>query len=212
MSVTNIIISGTGGQGIVLASRIIAETAFRSGFDVKESEIHGMAQRGGSVVGHIRFGNKVFSPHIPYQSGDIMVALEEVEAIRYLSFLKPEGIIILNKKKIPPAGKDLNSYPKNIESFLTQNGFRVLSVDAEAKAKELGNIKVENSVILGILSIFLPFSEDLWIEVIRNSVPSKTIDLNINAFKEGRRLAEKNVILEQGNRNIRKKKVTRTSI
>lgn len=212
MSVTNIIMSGTGGQGIVLASRIIAETAFRSGFDVKESEIHGMAQRGGSVVGHIRFGSKVFSPHIPYQSADIMVALEEVEAIRYLSFLKPEGIIILNKKKIPPAGTDLSSYPENIESFLTQNGFRVFSVDAESKAKELGNIKVENSVILGVLSIFLPFNEDLWIEVIKDSVPSKTIDLNINAFKEGRRLAEKNAILEQGNRNIRKKKVTRTSI
>jgi len=212
MSVTNIIISGTGGQGIVLASRIIAETAFRNGFDVKESELHGMAQRGGSVVGHIRFGNKVYSPYIPYQSADIMIALEEVEAIRYLPFLNPEGIIILNKKKIPPAGMDLSSYPENIESFLIKNGFRVFSVDAETKAKELGNIKVENSVILGILSVFLTFPEDLWIEVIRNSVPSKTIDLNINAFKEGRRIAEGNGILEQRNRNIRKKKIKRTSI
>ncbi len=205
MSFSNIIIAGTGGQGIVLASRIIAHVAFQSGYDVKESELHGMAQRGGSVLGHIRFGKKVFSPAIPYGEADILVALEEMEAVRYLRFLKPSGIVILNRKKIPPAALENVDYPENIEKFLRDNKFKVFPIDAEKVAKELGNVKVENSVVIGFLSAFLDCKldckEEDWLDVIKNSVPPKTVELNIKAFQEGRRLAKENAILEQGSRN-----------
>lgn len=211
MSPTNIIMTGTGGQGIVLASRIIAEVAFKSGLDVKESELHGMAQRGGSVVGHIRFGSKVYSSTIPLGHADIMVALEEMESVRYLPFLKPSGFIILNRKKITPAGSEEKNYPDKIESALKEKGYIVYPVDAEKIAKEIGNPKIENSVILGFLSVLLKFKEQTWIEVIKDAVPLKTVDLNIKAFYEGRRLAKEYAILEQGNGNIRKKKPKTTS-
>ncbi|GAQ93975.1 indolepyruvate ferredoxin oxidoreductase beta subunit [Thermodesulfovibrio aggregans] len=202
MLTTNIIISGTGGQGIILASRIITHVAFQSGYDVKESEIHGMAQRGGSVVSHIRFGDKVFSPQIPAGEAQIMVALEELEALRYLRFLKKGGLIILNKKKILPAMTEEKDYPQNVENLLEQKGFIVIPVEAEKMAKQIGNIKIENSVILGILSTALSFKEEIWHDVISKAVPPKTIELNIKAFNEGRRLIEEDAILEQRIRNF----------
>ncbi|MGB9711023.1 MAG: indolepyruvate oxidoreductase subunit beta [Thermodesulfovibrio sp.] len=202
MSTTNIILSGTGGQGIILSSRIIAQVAFQSGYDVKESEIHGMAQRGGSVISHIRFGDKVFSPQIPSGKAHIIVALEELEALRYLRFLKKNGIVILNKKKILPAMAEEKDYPQDVESLLNQKGFVVIPVQADKIAKQLGNAKVENSVILGILSTLLSFKEETWHDVISKAVPPKTIDLNIKAFNEGRRLIKENAILEQRIRNI----------
>ncbi|WP_273040324.1 indolepyruvate oxidoreductase subunit beta [Thermodesulfovibrio thiophilus] len=204
MSTTNIILSGTGGQGIVLASRIIAQVAFISGFDVKESELHGMAQRGGSVIGHVRFGDIVYSPTIPAGMADIMVSFEELEALRYLYFLKPEGIVILNRKKVIPAMIQDNEYPNNVEFLIKKQGFNVKYIDAEKIAKNIGNPKVENSVILGYLSIFLPFKETAWHEVITKSVPPKTIELNLKAFNKGRRLAEENAILEQNSGNFDK--------
>ena len=121
--VTNLILVGTGGQGIVLASRIIAWVAFISGCDVKEREIHGMAQRGGSVIGHLRFGEKVYSPIIPFGSADNLLSLEELEALRYLQFLKKDGILILNRKKILPAGITEEAYPQNVEEILKEKGF-----------------------------------------------------------------------------------------
>lgn len=202
MLTTNIIISGTGGQGIILASRIITHVAFQSGYDVKESEIHGMAQRGGSVVSHIRFGDKVFSPQIPAGEAQIMVALEELEALRYLRFLKKGGLIILNKKKILPAMTEEKDYPQNVENLLEQKGFIVIPVEAEKMAKQIGNIKIENSVILGILSTALSFKEEIWHDVISKAVPPKTIELNIKAFNEGRRLIEEDAILGQRIRNF----------
>lgn len=211
MTNVNIIMGGTGGQGIVLASRIIAHVAFQSGFDVKESEIHGMAQRGGSVVGHIRFGKKIYSPAIPMGEADILVALEEMECIRYLPFLKKSGKIIFNRKKITPAMLEDNQYPEGIEKFLKEKNYSVYAIHAEKIAKDLGTPKVENSVILGFLSVFLSFDEQVWLEVIKESVPPKTVDLNIKAFQEGRRLAKENAILEQGSRNIKKTKTKRTS-
>lgn len=204
MPVTNILISGTGGQGIVLAGRIIASVAFRSGYDVKESEIHGMAQRGGTVVAHIRFGDIVYSPHIPIGKADIMVALEELEALRYLHYLKNFGLVILNKKKILPSNARQEDYPENVEVQIKLKGFSVKVIEAEKVAKQLGNPKVENSVILGVLSEYLPFKENIWQEVISQMVPQKTVDINIKAFNEGRRLAEQYELLEQANRDITK--------
>jgi indolepyruvate ferredoxin oxidoreductase beta subunit len=211
MKTTNIVLAGTGGQGIVLASRIIAHVAFNSGLDVKESEIHGMAQRGGSVIGHIRFGEKIFSPAIPQGQADILVALEEMEALRYAAFLKPNGILILNRKKITPALAEDKDYPENIETLLKNKKFNVYTIDAEQIAKNLGNVKVENSVILGFLSVFLNFTSEEWTAVIKDSVPPKTVELNIKAFQEGRRFAKENAILEQGSRNLREEKTKGTS-
>lgn len=187
----NVLLAGTGGQGIVLASRIIAHCALKSGFDVKESEIHGMAQRGGSVIGQVRFGKKVYSPSIPTGEADIMLALEEMEALRYIHYLKPEGIVILNEKQIVPPALDVNQYPQNVLSRIKERGHKAIPLKAQDVAQKLGSSKVENSVLLGVLSLFLPFEEKIWRETIAQSVPEKTVDLNIRAFEEGRALGEK---------------------
>jgi indolepyruvate ferredoxin oxidoreductase beta subunit len=188
---TNLVLVGTGGQGIVLASRIIAWCAFRSGLDVKESEIHGMAQRGGSVIGQVRFGEKVNSPSIPTGEAHIMLALEEMEALRYLHFLKDNGTIILNLKQIFPPSLDPELYPKNVSEKLKNLGFKVYEVKAEELAKSLGSTKIENTILLGVLSLFLPFSVKIWKEVLTTFLPEKMIELNLKAFEEGRSLGEK---------------------
>lgn len=189
-SITNLVIVGTGGQGIILASRIIAWCAFKSGFDVKESEIHGMAQRGGSVIGQVRFGKKVYSPSIPPGEAHIMLALEELEALRYLHFLKDGGNIILNLKQILPVNLEPSLYPQNIPQELSNRGYKVVTIKAEEIAKALGSIKVENTVLLGVLSLLLPFSLKVWEEVLTSSVPSKMVDLNLKAFSKGREIGE----------------------
>lgn len=189
-SITNLVIVGTGGQGIILASRIIAWCAFKSGFDVKESEIHGMAQRGGSVIGQVRFGKKVYSPSIPPGEAHIMLALEELEALRYLHFLKDGGNIILNLKQILPVNLEPSFYPQNIPQELSDRGYKVVTIKAEEIAKALGSIKVENTVLLGVLSLLLPFSLKVWEEVLTSSVPSKMVDLNLKAFSKGREIGE----------------------
>jgi len=195
--VTSLVLVGTGGQGIVLASRILAWCAFKSGFDVKESEIHGMAQRGGSVIGQIRFGKKVHSPSIPTGGAHIMLALEELEALRYLHFLKNGGKIILNLKQILPASLEPSLYPENVSEQLREKGYKVFPVKAEEIAKTLGSVKIENTVLLGVLSLLLPFSTEIWKEVLTNSVPSKMVDLNLKAFEEGKKVGEK--ILQSSN-------------
>lgn len=195
--VTSLVLVGTGGQGIVLASRILAWCAFKSGFDVKESEIHGMAQRGGSVIGQIRFGKKVHSPSIPTGGAHIMLALEELEALRYLHFLKDGGKIILNLKQILPASLEPSLYPENASEQLREKGYKVFPVKAEEIAKTLGSVKIENTVLLGVLSLLLPFSTKIWKEVLTNSVPSKMVDLNLKAFEEGKKVGEK--ILQSSN-------------
>jgi indolepyruvate ferredoxin oxidoreductase beta subunit len=198
--ITNLILVGTGGQGIVFASRIIAWCAFKSGFDVKESEIHGMAQRGGSVIGQVRFGKKVFSPSIPTGEAHIMLALEEMEALRYSHFLKNKGLIILNLKQTPPPSLDPSFYPKNVSEQLKIKGYKVLEIKAEDLAKNLGSTKIENTILLGVLSLFLPFSVEIWKEVLTNFVPQKFVNLNLKAFEEGRNFAKK--ILQSRNRIV----------
>ena len=186
----DIVIVGTGGQGIVLASRMLAAAAFLSGLDVKESEIHGMAQRGGSVIGHIRFGEEVYSPTIPVGRADLILALEELEALRYAHFLRKDGVVLLNRKKILPAGLDEEGYPKDVEERLKGLNFKVFSLNGEELARELGNPRVENTLFLGVLSSWLPFEESTWEEVIKRSVPSKSLEVNLKAFYKGRELGE----------------------
>lgn len=189
--IKNIIFAGTGGQGIVSASRILAWCVFKSGYEVKESEIHGMAQRGGAVFGFLRYGKKVNSPQIPKGTGDLMIAMEEMEALRYLSYLKEGALVILNKKRIIPPSLEPSQYPQGVPERLSKKGFRVIEVSAEEIAKSLGSSKVENIVLLGVISHILPIKEEVWKEVISEFFPKKVVDLNLKAFHEGRKLGEK---------------------
>ncbi|HSB52470.1 MAG TPA: indolepyruvate oxidoreductase subunit beta [Dissulfurispiraceae bacterium] len=189
---TSVLFVGVGGQGIILASKIVAECAFEVGLMVKESELHGMAQRGGSVISHVRFGKEVYSPLTPRGSGDFMMATEELEALRYAYYLKPRAQVILNRRRIMPStvNPDTNPYPEGAALKLGEAGFEVVEVDAPEIAKALGNPKVENVILVGALSRFLPFDQDVWEKVISNAVPSKTVEINLAAFLKGREIVQ----------------------
>lgn len=189
---TNILLCGVGGQGTLLASNLIAECAMAAGFDVKKSEIHGMAQRGGSVVSHVRFGENIASPIIRKGEADIVLSFEELEAIRWAEYLKADGIVITNAQKILPmsvsAGSDV--YPENIPEILSRSSIQNICVDAAGKALELGNQKCLNVVLLGVLARKLTMIEPtLWTEAIRKKLPPKLQELNIKAFEAGWALA-----------------------
>ena len=186
----SVIFAGVGGQGVILASKVLMETAMKAGYDVRESEVHGMAQRGGSVECCVRFGEKVYSPLIPKAGADFIVVLEQLEAMRKLEYLSPEGTMIVNNLKIDPVpvqNGDM-SYPSDIEAWMIENinGYR--AVDTSGILKELGNAKTLNIVMLGVLSQYLDFPESAWHDAIRSLVKEKFIDLNIDAFTKGRRL------------------------
>lgn len=174
----------------MLASAILAKCAFLSGLMVKESELHGMAQRGGSVISHVRFGEEVFSPLIPKGAADFLVALEELEGLRNSFYLKPSATVILNTKKIVPPSADtsVNPYPEDAEKRLIDSGFRVVAINSLAIAKEVGNLKVENVIMVGALSSFLDFPQEKWEQAISESVPQKTVKINIEAFKKGQEI------------------------
>jgi len=188
-NVTSICITGVGGQGIILASNIISKLALESGMDVKKSEIHGMSQRGGSVISEVRFGNKVYSPIVPDGSADIILSFEKMETLRYMGKLKKNGLIIVNEQEIYPApvleGKE--KYPDDIMERLKSGTETIVTVNAVEEAKKLNNIKTVNIIILGTLSNYLPFELSLWEKVIKSSVPAKTIDINMKAFMIGRK-------------------------
>jgi indolepyruvate ferredoxin oxidoreductase beta subunit len=192
MGIINVLFSGVGGQGIILASKILAKCAFDSGYMVKESELHGMAQRGGSVTSHVRFGEEVYSPLIHKGKADFMVALEELEGLRYAFYLKPDGKVILNQKRVVPPSVNpaVAPYPEDVKHQLESMGFHVNSVNALEIANNLGNPKVENIIVMGILSRYMPFPLSAWEEVIKKSVPAKTIEINLAAFGKGREITE----------------------
>jgi indolepyruvate ferredoxin oxidoreductase beta subunit len=192
MEITNVLFAGVGGQGIILASKILAKCAFDSGYMVKESELHGMAQRGGSVTSHVRFGEEVYSPLIHRGKADFLVALEELEGLRYAFYLKPDGKVILNQKRVVPSSINpaVAPYPKDVKSQLEAMGFHVDSVNAFEIANNLGNPKLDNIIVMGILSRYLPFTISTWETVIKKSVPVKTIEINLVAFGKGREIAE----------------------
>lgn len=186
--VTNVLFAGVGGQGVILASAILSHAAFKNGYDVKDSELHGMAQRGGSVISHVRFGVVVYSPLIPKGKADYFVATEELEGLRYVGFVKKGGKVILNKRRtIPVTVSERTPYPENVKQQMEALNLEVLEIDAPEIAKNLGSSKVENVILVGALSSFLPISLEHWYEAIRELVPKKTIDINIEAFEEGRK-------------------------
>jgi indolepyruvate ferredoxin oxidoreductase beta subunit len=189
--VTNIFLSGVGGQGTILASNILAEVFLKAGYDVKKSEVHGMAQRGGDVTTHFRFGKKVYSPLIKYGDVDYLISFEMLEAARYINWVKPEGKIIINKQEILPPAVSLGqmAYPKNIEKmFKKYFKDNVWIVNGQEIARKLGNIQAANVVLVGAFSNFFPeFKEEQWTDAIKELLAAKLHELNIQAFHEGRK-------------------------
>lgn len=186
MNSLNIMVVGVGGQGTLLTSRIIGKTALNAGFDVKLSEVHGMAQRGGSVVTFVRFGEKVSEPVVEEGEADILISFEKLEALRYSHFLKKDGIIIVNDCKIDPMTVVIGAseYPQNIIETLKAE-HTVYTIDGNLEAKNLGNSKVLNSVVLGLAAKYIGFSKEEWLSVIEKTVPAKTIEINEKAFLKG---------------------------
>ncbi|MBF0408848.1 MAG: indolepyruvate oxidoreductase subunit beta [Candidatus Riflebacteria bacterium] len=185
---TNVILCGVGGQGTLLASNILAETALKSGFDVKKSEVHGMAQRGGSVVSQVKFGKEVRSPLIRKGEADILISFEQLEALRWADYTRPHGLIITSNQKILPMSVSAGNskYPENIIEILKNHFPKVLSFDVLAEATALGNPKCVNIILMGILAKNLPlFNKDAWIEVICEMIPPKILELNKKAFERG---------------------------
>jgi len=186
-TITNVFICGVGGQGILLSSKILSALALNEGLDVKKSEVHGMAQRGGSVVSHVRYGREVFSPVIEEQCADFLLAFEKMEALRWLHFLKPGGTAIVNKLELLPSG--LDNYPAGLEKEIEERCERAIFVEAEKLAREAGSPRAVNVVLLGVLAGLIGQPVEKWQETIRASVKPKTIDINLKAFDLGHALA-----------------------
>ena len=184
---TNIMIVGVGGQGVILASEVISLAALKAGLDVKKSEVHGMAQRGGSVVSNIRFGEKVYSPIIAEGEADILLAFEKLEALRWVHYLKEDSTIVTSTQRIDPLPVALGEaeYPENIMDKLTETKHKVISIDALEIAREVGSQRVINTVLIGALSNYLDIDKDIFVEALEESVPEGTIELNQNAFAMG---------------------------
>jgi len=182
----NIMIVGVGGQGTLLTSRIIGKAAIEMGYDVKISEVHGMAQRGGSVVTFVRFGEKVNEPVVEEGQADVIIAFERLEALRYAHFLKKDGVLVVNDCRIDPMTVVIGAkeYPQNILEGLKER-HNVYAIDGQKIALELGNSKVLNSVVLGYAAPFVGFDKQVWLDTISATVPPKTIEINKKAFELG---------------------------
>lgn len=187
MSVTNVLIAGVGGQGVILSSELLALTAMNAGRDVKQGEFHGVAQRGGAVFSHVRFGERVHSPMTPLGKVDYLLALERLEALRYGHFVRDGGVIIVNDHKVEPIRMaDQRPYPDEGLDFLMGKGFEVAVVGATQIAIDLGNHRAANVVLLGALSPRLDIPEEVWKQTLRERIPPRLLELNQKAFAAGR--------------------------
>jgi indolepyruvate ferredoxin oxidoreductase beta subunit len=191
----NILVSGVGGQGVILFSNIISDLALTAGLDVKKSEVHGMAQRGGSVTTHIRYAPKVLSPLIEEGTADIIVAFEKLEALRYVHFLGPKGRLVYDPHRIDPlpvsTGAVERPADKQLDERLAARAPDRREVPAFATALKLGNSRVQNTVMLGAISCFLDFPDQAYHQAISRLVKPKVVDLNLKAFAEGRALCSR---------------------
>lgn len=186
--VKNIMIVGVGGQGTLLASKMLGRIALSEGVDVKVSEVHGMSQRGGSVVTYVRFGDKVYSPIIDKGEADFIVSFELLEAARYLEFLAKDGKVVVNSQQVDPMPviTGAAAYPEDLISKMTAKGASIDAIDALSLAEEAGSSKAVNIVLMGRLSKYFDFSEDKWLKALEESVPPKFLELNKKAFALGR--------------------------
>ncbi len=189
METKNIMIVGVGGQGTLLTSRILGGVILDGGFQVKLSEVHGMAQRGGSVVTFVRYGKEVSEPIVEEGCADVLIAFERLEALRYAHFLKKDGVLIVNDQRMDPMPVVMGNakYPENIIEDLSKE-YKVIPVDALSEAKKLGNAQVFNVVILGVAAKHMDFTADQWNSVIERTVKEKFIDINKKAFECGYKL------------------------
>ncbi|AKA71899.1 indolepyruvate oxidoreductase subunit beta [Clostridium scatologenes] len=186
-SVKSILFVGVGGQGTILASKILTEGLLKNGYDVKMSEVHGMAQRGGSVTTQVRFGEKVYSPLIEKGTADVIVAFEKSEAARWLPYLKKDGYLVINDYEIYPVPVLIGEeeYPQNVNETLKKTVKNTIIVNASKIAEELGNIKAQNVVLLGALLKALKLKDINWNEVLEVTVPPKAVELNKKALVKG---------------------------
>ena len=182
----NIMIVGVGGQGTLLTSRILGGITLEAGYDVKLSEVHGMAQRGGSVVTFVRYGEKVAEPIVEEGQADVLIAFEMLEAQRYAHFVKPDGVIVVNEQRIDPITVVTGAavYPENIIENLEKE-YKIFKVDAMAESLKLGNSRVFNLIVLGVAAKHMDFSVETWLQVIGKTVPPKTVEINKKAFMLG---------------------------
>lgn len=188
----NILFAGVGGQGILLASEITAYALLSAGYDAKKSEVHGMAQRGGSVTAQLRYGDKVYSPLIEPGKADILISFELMETARYIPYLHKESKVIVNTQQIkPPAvANGQIEYPVNALDSITAHGIEVVRVDAFEIAKDAGEVKAANVVMVGAMSTFLPMDVGVYEEIINTRVPERFREVNLKAFAAGRKITE----------------------
>lgn len=185
--IKSILFVGVGGQGTILASKILTQGLLKAGYDVKMSEVHGMAQRGGSVTTQVRYGEKVHSPLIEKGTADVIVAFEKSEAARWVSYLRKDGVLVVNDYEIHPVTVLIGSekYPENVDEKLKSAIENTIIIDAASLAEELGNIKAQNVLLLGALIKALNLEHINWTEIIAENVPQKAIELNNKALAKG---------------------------
>ncbi len=186
MNKLNILIVGVGGQGTLLASRILGTVALKMNFDVKVSEVHGMSQRGGSVVTYVKFGEKVYSPLVEKGEADLIMAFENLEALRAIDYLAKDGKMIINEQEINPMPVIIGKakYPENIIDTLKKE-HRIYSLDALKIAQECGNLKAVNTVLIGVMARLMGVDKEIFVEAIHEVVPAKVLEVNLKAFEEG---------------------------
>ena len=189
METKNIMIVGVGGQGTLLTSRILGGVMGNAGYQVKVSEVHGMAQRGGSVVTFVRYGDSVAEPIVPIVEegqADVLIAFERLEALRYAHFLKADGVLIVNDWRIDPISVVMGAakYPDNIIENLEKE-YKVYKINAMDEALRLGNSRVFNNIVLGLAAKHMDFTREEWLKVIEEKVPPKTVEINTKAFLVG---------------------------
>lgn len=189
----SIVFSGVGGQGVLLAAEIAAIAAVSAGYDVKQTEVHGVSQRGGSVESQVRFGSKVWSPIVTPGQADIVVGLEELEGLRAAHYTHAtQGTIVINELRIMPASIDdaENKYPQDTKHFLSEKGYQVISILASKTAKDLGDGRMANVVMLGAISRLLPIDDETWISTLKGRIPEKYREPNLKAFEAGKQFVE----------------------
>jgi len=186
--ITNILLVGVGGQGILLAAEVLSEAVLLAGFDVKKSEIHGMSQRGGSVVSHVRYGTEVFSPIVPEGEGDILFGFELMETYRSLPLLKQGGAVVANDLRIAPPSVLMGqeAYPEGVTERIRERFPDFLLLDGQKLAGEAGNVRAANTVLLGAVSRRLDIEEQYWLQALEKMVPKKALEVNKKAFLLGR--------------------------
>lgn len=189
----NVIFAGVGGQGVLLIAELLALAAAAAGHDVKQTEVHGVSQRGGAVESHVRYGPRVWSPLVTPGQAHAVVGLEKLEALRFAHYVRPEGVIIVNDHEILPAsvGAAVAKYPHHAIEFLCSKGLNVVALPATKWAEDLGNVRVANMILLGVLSTYLDIPPEVWARTLEARIPDRTLALNRRAFELGARLTQR---------------------